>query len=158
MARSTVTVKTESPQSSQTPSLRKSASGSQSEQNQKSILGFFQKKGTIARQEMKHSAPKINGSGSSTQILEKKTLVQRTPTTLPSQTLTPAPSSDTLEAVDDIDEDDFNILNKMEGVIGLPSPTTLAANAANDAATISSELLTFNSPSRKVNILRYTHS
>ena len=147
MARSTV--KTESPQSSQIPSLKKSTSSSQSEQNQRSILGFFQKKGNPVRQESTNATSKANGSRSSTQVLEKTTLVQRTPTT-PSQILTPVPSSDAIEAMDDVDEADFNILNKMEAVIGLPSPLTPAINAVNHAPTPVSGTQMFSSPSRKV--------
>ena len=147
MARSTV--KTESPQSSQIPSLKKSTSGSQPEQNQKSILGFFHRKATPASQDAIRSASKVNGSSSSTQVPGQKTLVQKIPKR-PNQTLTPAPSSD---AMDDIDEEDFSILGKMESVIEPPSPITPTTNAAIGTSIVSSDLQTFNSPSRKVNII-----
>ena len=131
------------------PSLKKSNSGSQTSKNQKSILGFFQKKSTDsslpALTRDAGSSPSTNGGA--TKRLAKRPATKRGS----SQTLTPAPSSDAAEG--------FDLENVMEGgrhqINGpnaLPSPITPVTRPVdgNDSRANMDDLLSFNSPSRKV--------
>ena len=126
--------------------LQKSTSGSQSSKNQKSILGFFQKRPTGALQPNINGVSKINPGSMAPALSSKKKLVQRSSTAV-SQSLTPAPSSDALE-----DEHEESITANTNGrkVNGLPSPITPASdnNSLEDVGAHSS----FTSPSRKVSL------
>ena len=141
-------VKSESSPATQVPSLKKSTSGSQSGQNQKSILGFFQKKEIGSSQETANGTPKLNGSGAPSNATEKKTLVQRIPKG-PTQSLTPLPSSDALDDEQE-DQNEVEVLNHRPKMNGLPSPITPAANASSGNSTSFDDGLPFSSPSRKV--------
>ena len=125
--------------------LKKSTSGSQPGKNQKSILGFFQKRTTEALQPNVNGVSNSNGSSTAQSMTNKKKLVSRSSTNV-SQSLTPAPSSDAPEE----DEEDSCISSKSSQKInGLPSPITPAnANGDDDAPPTSA--VTFSSPSRKV--------
>lgn len=146
--------KNESSPATQLPSLQKSTSGSQSGQ-QKSILGFFQKKAIGSSQETPNGAPKLNGSGPSSDTTEKKKLVQRI-SKGPTQSLTPLPSSDALdnEQENELELEVAGFDHKPE-MNGLPSPITPAANAGSGDSNSSGGGLPFSSPSRKV-CPRYT--
>ena len=143
-----VSAKNESSPATQLPSLKKSNSGSQSGQNQKSILGFFQKKAAGSSQETPSGTLKLNGSGTSSNATEKKTLVQRFPKG-PTQSLTPLPSSDALDDEQE-DEPEVAVSNHKPKMNGLPSLITPAANAGNGDSASFGGSLPFSSPSRKV--------
>ncbi len=145
---------TESSPAAPPPSLKKSTSGSQTSKNQKSILGFFQKKSTD------HSLPLTNGevrdisfspslNGGATKRLAKRPAAKRGS----SQTLTPVPSSDAAEALSPEDDSEYGV-NQTSEDNGLPSPIT-PFNGAGDGSVCQggvTDLLSFNSPSRKVSI------
>ncbi|MCJ1471944.1 DNA mismatch repair protein msh6 [Lambiella insularis] len=114
----------------QTPSLKQSTSSSS--KNQKSILGFFQKRPVEALQ------PNINGASKVNAASNKKKLVQRSSIGV-CQSLTPAPSSDAPE-----EEQDVIVTGKPNG---LPSPITPASEENNIGQAAANE--TSNSPSRK---------
>lgn len=132
-------------------SLKHSDSGSQNSKNQKSILGFFQKKSTNG------SLPPLTADAASspsktietTKRLVKRPAVRRTS----SQTLTPAPSSDAAEAPNQDDTMQDRVHEKLV-VKGLPSPITPITGAVdgNGSQGGASDSLGFNSPSRKVTI------
>ena len=136
-----------------TPTLKKSTSGSQSSKNQKSILGFFQKRATDPSQTSNSGSSKPNGLSTYSNEVKKKTLA-KIPVRGSSQSLTPAPSSDALEELDVLDE----ILHK-KGMRseenGLPSPITPVPGVGGDGSqdVEPSSSLTFSSPSRQVSIL-----
>lgn len=133
------------------PSLKKSDSGSQNSKNQKSILGFFQKKSTD-----RSLPPLIKGAAASPSAIvgATKRLVKRPAARRHSgQTLTPAPSSDAAECPNQDDAMQCTVHEK-QGVKCLPSPTTpipgaVDGNGIHGGVTDS---LGFNSPSRKVTI------
>lgn len=142
---------TQSSPAAPSPSLKKSDSGSQSSKNQKSILGFFQKKSTTG------SLPPLTGdaaSSPSTTVGAMKRLVKRPAARRhSSQTLTPAPSSDAAECPDQDDAMHYHGHEK-QGPKCLPSPITplpgtVDVNGIQGAVT---DPLGFNSPSRKVPI------
>ncbi|MCJ1288253.1 DNA mismatch repair protein msh6 [Xylographa opegraphella] len=139
--------------SSKLPATLKKSTSSQSSKNQKSILGFFQKRATGALQ------PNINGASKpkpgliAPGLSSKKKLVQRSSTTA-SQSLTPAPSSD---APEDEQEPSITANSNGRSVIGLPSPVTPASesNGLEDVAPHTS----FTSPSRKAKkVVNYVES
>ena len=109
---------------------------------QKSILGFFQKKGAGALQ------PQVNGVPTSQVSMRlpigspKKKLVQASSTRPGLQTLTPAPSSDAIEE----DEDDIISTKPRRKITGLPSPST----PAESVPPSDSMAEPCSSPSRKV--------
>ena len=147
MARSPITAEPSQPsQPSQPPSLKKSTSGSQSSQTQKSILGFFQKTVVGTVPEKVNGKSKFNGSGAEQKTTKPKTLVQRIPRGK-SHNLRPAPSSDVL---DDGQEEEVKLSNEKSSIIGLPSPITPAANLVNGDFPSTASMLNFSSPSRKV--------
>ncbi len=133
------------------PSLKKSNSGSQTSKNQKSILGFFQKKST--------DSPPLPKNGTSLsspmpQGVARKRLANR-PAAMrsSSQALTPAPSSDAAEGLTSEDIMDEKG-DQAVGENGLPSPVTPmnGTSKGNGFQGGATDLLTFNSPSRKVNL------
>ena len=132
------------------PTLKKSTSGSQSSKDQKSILGFFQKKSAEASKTPATAQPKINGSilplnGSRRTTLPKGTVRGS------SSSLTPAPSSDALEEPDEKE----NIKSEVSApgdMIGLPSPVTPAVSARGGVLDEDDVPSSFNSPSRKVSV------
>ncbi|KAI9838153.1 MAG: DNA mismatch repair protein msh6, partial [Thelocarpon superellum] len=106
------------------PSLQKSTSGSQSSMNQKSILGFFQK---------------------------SSHLPTRTPTSRPTQSLTPAASSDAPEPPTSPDNE-TGVGERGTAQLGLPSPITPVSDSGEvkeDLATQRPATLFSSSPSRK---------
>jgi len=126
------------------PSLKKSTSSSK---NQTSIAGFFRKKdsgpATIG-------TPKINGSALPVHASPKKHGLKKL-SSAPSQSLTPAPSSDAAEEV--IEEEDKKLAKLNGNGInnGLPSPITPAGTVAViDGAADDIAPKGFYSPSRKV--------
>ncbi|KAL9024700.1 MAG: hypothetical protein Q9196_006318 [Gyalolechia fulgens] len=117
---------------SQPPALKKSSSSGQSgNKNQKTIMGFFQKKPSDSSPREINGLPPVNGSV----------------TRGPSSSLTPAPSSDALEEPDSPlkapNPKNIGFAN------GLPSPVTPAGVAVAGQSTSANGLLPFNSPSRK---------
>ena len=139
------------------PTLKKSTSGSQSSKNQKSILGFFQKKATDSPQSLSRGTSKINRPSTQTDGVAKKILAKR-PARGSSQSLTPAPSSDALEELDVQDEEAYKkgIMDKENG---LPSPITPVPGLGGDGFPDiePSSSLNFSSPSRKVSITTLWH-
>lgn len=135
------------------PTLKKSASGSQSSKNQKSILGFFQKRTSDSSQPLSQGVLEADPLSKQSNNVTKKTLAKR-PARGSSQSLTPAPSSDALEELDVQDEGPHRRGMQSEE-IGLPSPITpapgLGGGGPQDLEP--SSLLIFSSPSRKVSIL-----
>lgn len=127
------------------PSLRKSTSGSQSSKDQKSILGFFQKKSV--------EAPRLGSAAQSQTNGPRKATLPKGTARGSSQSLTPAPSSDALEAPDDQENRQYTLASA-DNVIGLPSPITPAVSAVGAAAFEGDDIpSSFNSPSRKVSTL-----
>ncbi|KAL9118569.1 MAG: hypothetical protein Q9187_004880 [Circinaria calcarea] len=150
--------KNESSSATPLPSLKKSTSGSQSGQNQKSILGFFQKKAVGSSQEKPNSTPKFNGSVVPSNATEKKTLVQRVPKAA-TQSLTPLPSSDALDGMLEDEDDEVVTSNDKPKMNGLPSPITPAAVASTGNPTSVGNGLVFSSPSRKAKkVVNYVES
>ncbi|MCJ1245224.1 DNA mismatch repair protein msh6 [Trapelia coarctata] len=139
------TVKSEDSATPLPPSLKKSNSSSQSSgKNQKSILGFFQKRTTDALQPTINEASRPNASSTTQNGLGKKKLVQRS-SVKTSQSLTPIPSSD--GPTDDPEEDqmEFDNVSKPKS-IRLP---ITPASARPAKAAPSDSAATFSSPSRK---------
>ena len=130
------------------PTLKKSTSGLQSSKDQKSILGFFQKKSAEASKTPATAQRKINSStlpinGSRRTTLPKGTVRGS------SSSLTPAPSSDALEEPDETEN--MMIEVSPPGIaIGLPSPITPAVSAVGGVLDKDDVPSSFNSPSRKV--------
>lgn len=136
-----------------TPTLKKSTSSSQSSKNQKSILGFFQKRATDPSQPRSHGTLSSNGLSTQSNDVRKKTLVKR-PAKGSSQSLTPAPSSDAPEELVLQDEVPHRkVMQSQEN--GLPSPITPVPGLGDDGSQDiePSSSLTFSSPSRKVSVL-----
>lgn len=135
------------------PTLKKSASGSQSSKNQKTILGFFQKTISDPSQSLSQGVSKANGLSKQSNDVTKKIFAKR-PARGSSQSLTPAPSSDALEELDVKDEEPQRSRVQSDEN-GLPSPITpvpgLGGGGPQDIEPSSS--LTFSSPSRKVSVL-----
>ncbi len=117
------------------PSLNKSTS-SQSSKNQKTIMGFFQKKPTDVPTLEFNGLPKVNGAAIRG----------------PSSSLTPAPSSDPPEEPESLRKA-TNQPNGLGAANGLPSPVTPANDTTNKEAAGANGLSHFNSPSRKVSHL-----
>lgn len=117
--------------SSQPPSLKKSSS-SQSSKNQKTIMGFFNKKPSDTPPRNPNELPTVNGSA----------------TRGHSNSLTPAPSSDPPEEPGSAQKATIRQVNGTSQANGLPSPITPANASGIEANTNGS--LHFNSPSRKV--------
>ncbi|MCJ1319232.1 DNA mismatch repair protein msh6 [Xylographa vitiligo] len=143
----------EEPSSKLPATLKKSTSGSQSSKNQKSILGFFQKRPTGALLPNINGASKTNPGPVAPALSSKKKLVQRSSTAV-SQSLTPAPSSDAPE-----DEQEESVIADCNGrkLNGLPSPITPASdnNSLEDVVPYTS----FTSPSRKAKkMINYVES
>jgi len=140
------TVKSEDSSTAVPPTLKKSTSNSQSSgKNQKSILGFFQKRTTDALQPTVNEASRLNGPSTTQNGLGKKKLVQRS-SVKTTQSLTPIASSD--GPADDLDEDDMEV-DSVGKSNGIRLPIT-PASARPAKAVPSSSAVTFSSPSRKV--------
>jgi hypothetical protein len=138
----------EKPPAATPPSLKKSTSGSQSSQsskNQKSILGFFQKKTSEALQPNINGASRSNGLPSADDASSKTKLVQRSAKS--NHSLTPAPSSD---AICGEEEEDYDTTTKNPLMNGFPTPATPASNVKPKDNPQPSSSLQFSSPSRKV--------
>ncbi|KAL9001712.1 MAG: hypothetical protein Q9188_005324 [Gyalolechia gomerana] len=123
---------TRSTPAGQPPTLKKSSSsGLSGSKNQKTLMGFFQKKPLNSSPCETNGLPPVNGSA----------------TRGYSSSLTPAPSSDALEEPDSLlkvsSPKDIGLAN------GLPSPVTPAIVAVTGQSTGANGLLHFNSPSRK---------
>lgn len=126
------------------PSLKKTSS-SQSSKNQKSIVGFFQKRSALTSP----SSTQLASTNPSVQS-DKSNSVKKVARGL-SQSLTPAPSSDALEE-DSSDDRAETKEQSAEKDNGLPSPITPVSDAAAGNITPSTIKVTlnYNSPSRKV--------
>ena len=137
------------------PLLKKSTSGSQSSKDQKSILGFFQKKASEVPKTASTAQSKANGTALPLNR-SRRTTLPKPPLRGSSSSLTPAPSSDALE-----EPDEFSIgvddLVAADDFTGLPSPITPAISAIN-VGTLKEEDVSssFNSPSRKVCALAFS--
>ncbi|KAL8773667.1 MAG: hypothetical protein Q9209_001433 [Squamulea sp. 1 TL-2023] len=129
------------------PTLRKSSS-TQSSKNQKSIVGFFQKKPSNTPKSELSSLPPINGS--------KPYPQGKTASRGPSSSLTPAPSSDGPEEPQSHQKMPIQ-LNGTTSANGLPSPVTPANTVLNNGEVNGS--MHFNSPSRKAKrVINYAES
>ena len=133
------------------PSLKKSTSGSQSSKDQKSILGFFQKRSAESPKLASTAQLKANGT-----ILplngSRKTAWSKGSVRGSSQSLTPAPSSDALEEP----EEEGNIKHELapnDAITGLPSPMTPAVSAVSASVLEDNVPSSFGSPSRKASTL-----
>ena len=131
-----------------TPSLKKSSSSQsqpQSGKNQKSILGFFQKKATQPSPAVSQANSKPSGSS----LLPRKKLVQRSPKG-PTPILTPAPSSDAID--EDVEDGDVRLPLKGRRVNGPATPMTPAESTQGSKGPLSDDAsaMEFSSPSRKV--------
>ena len=125
------------------PSLKKSMSSSG--KNQKTILGFFQKRSVDPRHTVE-TLPQATGSPLLPSKAGKSSLAKK-PLRGSSQSLTPAPSSDVLDDDDIPLESDPSPLMR-DGMTGLPSPKSANGTINGDGqATVT---LGFYSPSRKV--------
>lgn len=131
------------------PTLNKSSSGSQSTKSQKSITGFFQKRPTGTPQANARLPSKNHHLTTPSNGREHSAFVEKAPRGS-SSSLTPAPSSDSLEELETIatmamTEDPDDMVN------GLPSPITPVSGAASgDGLGSSLKMpLAFSSPSRK---------
>lgn len=131
------------------PTLNKSLSGSQSSKSQKSITGFFQKRPTGTPQANARLPSRVHNSTTPSVTIEQSVPVEKA-IRGSSSSLTPAPSSDSLEELETIEtaaiEADLgDVLN------GLPSPITPASGAASGDGLRNSLKMTpaFSSPSRK---------
>lgn len=115
-------------------------SGSQSGKNQKSILGFFQKKST-------NSPSPGTSDGNPGKKTPMSTLKKAFTTPRPISALTPQPSSDAPVPSSPIREQDATLGRNKEN--GLPSPVTPSDAEAN---RVLSEVagVALSSPSRKV--------
>ena len=127
------------------PSLKKSASGSQSSKNQTSIAGFFQRKA---------SAPAVNGTpptnGSVLPVRNSPSHKTKRSTEGSNQSLTPAPSSDAVEQ-EERDAPRPVVAKGHTKGNGLPSPITPAGIVNGDSPVQGHTIPTgFYSPSRKV--------
>ena len=121
------------------------AAGSQTPA-QKSILGFFQRKGQ-ASQPAKTGTPQTNGTKTLPIGSPKKQLVKKAAAKA-SQTLTPAPSSDAAVNEDEDEEDVVKPSKGKRAPMGLPSPVTpMGLDGVQDDAFGGSFT---SSPSRKV--------
>ena len=121
-----------------TPSLSKSNSSSK---NQTSIAGFFKKK---SQEPHTTGTPKINGAS-----LPFNSPIRKT------QSMTPAPSSDPVEEIDEEKDASPIISNRQNGSKTLPSPIT-PASALNEID--GNEVpVGFYSPSRKVRLPLSAH-
>ena len=130
------------------PSLKKSTSGSQSSKDQKSILGFFQKKSGDGPRLPVITQPKVNGSTLPVNG-PRRTALPKGSVRGSSSSLTPAPSSDALEEPDE--QENIKVGEPPPGdVMGLPSPITPAVSAAGGVLDEDDILPSFSSPSRKV--------
>lgn len=135
------------PPSTNPPALKKSTSGSQSSKDQKSILGFFQKRVAPALDPNNGGHLTNQGSKPLSNGLLKKSMIKAS-TRGSSQSLTPAPSSDAVEELDA--EDKTKQEPGRAEVIGLPSPITPAAIVSSDGALdLDNGSFSFSSPSRK---------
>ncbi|KAI4173967.1 MAG: hypothetical protein LQ348_006446, partial [Seirophora lacunosa] len=128
--------------SSQPPSLKKSSS-SQSSKNQKTIMGFFQKKPSNTPTRTVHGLPAASGS-----------VTRGT-----SSSLTPAPSSDPPEETETFRKAPGH-LNGDASTNGLPpSPITPATAAVIGKDTVANGSVHFSSPSRKAKkVISYAES
>jgi len=133
-----------SSQSSGTPTLKKSNSGSTTSKNQKTLHGFFQKT------PVNNAAPSaiseeqsLSSSGHALKVASKS-LPKRHDSAL---NLTPAPSSDG----PDIEDESTTLQESATSHTGLISPVT-PANEVLDGQTLEDvgEVTTFGTPSRKV--------
>ncbi|KAL9017447.1 MAG: hypothetical protein Q9185_005209 [Variospora sp. 1 TL-2023] len=128
--------------SSQPPSLKKSSS-SQSSKNQKTIMGFFQKKPFNTPASALDGLPTANGSA----------------TRGPSSSLTPAPSSDPPEEPESFPKASQQ-LNGISSAHALPpSPITPATATMNEQDAVANGSVHFDSPSRKAKkVVNYAES
>lgn len=131
------------------PSLNKTSS-SQSSKNQKSIVGFFQKRSALTSPSSTQLASTNRDSPVSSVQSDKSNSVKKVARGL-SQSLTPAPSSDALEE-DSSDDRAETKEQSAEKDNGLPSPITPVSDAAagNIPPSTIKVTLNYNSPSRKV--------
>lgn len=137
-----------------TPSLKKSSS-SQSSKNQKSIVGFFQRSGNTSSPSTQLASGDKDFSVRS--VKSEKPNPYKKPVRAISQSLTPAPSSDTLE--EDSPEENSETKkypNKKDN--GLPSPTSPTDDLTSEKlpANTAKMTLNFNSPSRKVSVIYHS--
>ena len=129
------------------PSLKKTSS-SQSSKNQKSIVGFFQKRSALTPPSSTQLASTNGDSPVCSAKSNKSNSIKKVARGL-SQSLTPAPSSDALE--EDSSEDRAETKEQFaEKDNGLPSPTVSDAAAGNIPSSTMKVTLNYNSPSRKV--------
>ncbi|KAL8946474.1 MAG: hypothetical protein Q9222_007135 [Ikaeria aurantiellina] len=141
----------------QPPTLKKSSSSSQSSKNQKSIMGFFQKKPSGTPTPALVQLPTINGSVKSAKA-SSSAFSTKVATRGPSSSLTPAPSSDAMEEPEDL-ESTSDHPNGLRAVNGLPSPITPASMVANGEDAMVNGSVAFNSPSRKAKkVINYAES
>ena len=131
------------------PSLKKSSS-SQSNKSQKSIVGFFQPKTNTTSRSAASS--QVNAASSKAfPHRGDRTASAKIIASSSSQSLTPAPSSDTVNEPKSDEEPAFK-QKSSDGRHGLPSPITpLSGTVASPPISSDSKMkLAFNSPSRKV--------
>ena len=131
------------------PTLKKSSSSSQPEKSQKTLLGFFQKKGSRSSP----TASETSDGHSKAAAASKKPKTNKIGVpTGPSASLTPAPSSDGPEA----SSPEATLLPRAnEGMTedrenGLPSPITPADAKADVLPSKGNIGSSYYSPSRKV--------
>ena len=143
--------------SAQPPSLQKSNSSSQSAKNQRSIMGFFQKKSSDAPDAELANLPKANGLN--LPINSTKSRNSAKPATRgSSSSLTPAPSSDAIEEPDEDTASSYKYSRKSDGN-GLPSPVTPISTMAANGKQQRNGSTSFNSPSRKAKkVINYAES
>lgn len=128
------------------PTLNKSSSGSQSSKSQKSIIGFFQKR-PIGTPQANASLPSKDHQSTTPSNGKEQSFSRKISS---SSSLTPAPSSDSLEELETIET--MAVKEDLDDMVnGLPSPITPVSGAASGDGSGSSpnRPLAFDSPSRK---------
>lgn len=131
------------------PALKKSSSGSQSSKSQKSITGFFQKRPSGSPQANARLPSRDLHSTTASNRKEQSVSLKNAS----SSSLTPAPSSDSLEDLETIATlETMAMEDELDELInGLPSPITPVSGTASGDGLGSSLMkpLAFSSPSRK---------
>ncbi|KAI9700930.1 MAG: DNA mismatch repair protein msh6 [Bogoriella megaspora] len=140
------------------PTLKKSNSSSQPDKTQKTLLGFFQKtsQSSQATSQASQASQASNGSNKTSSVPTKSNPKKKGIPVRSSASLTPAPSSDALEAPSsDVELPSEGISTSQQH--GLPSPVTPAEVDADVSSSKGNVGISYSSPSRKVEVTILIH-